>query len=196
MAQDPHEHVVTRPIWRRMTQCLESSVNASHNKYSPDMTGARARPDPLTADEEAFLRAFLRGLVTVPRALEGDLVGAQGLSLTDNVSLMHLSEAPGVTMRVGDLATTCALSLSGTTRVVGRLEDGGLLRREQCPSDSRGWEAVLTESGLARLRRAWPAHLASVRRHVIDHLENLDLPLITAAMSQFAADGRPGHDAP
>jgi DNA-binding MarR family transcriptional regulator len=109
---------------------------------------------------------------------------------------MHLSEAPGVTVRVGDIAPTCALSLSGTTRVVGRLEDRGLLRREQCPSDRRGWEAVLTGSGLARLRQAWPAQLASVRRHVIDHLENLDLPPITTAMSRFATDGRPGNDAP
>ena len=157
------------------------------------MSRAITRPDPLTADEEAFLRALLQALVTVPRALDGDLMGTQGMSLTDYVGLMHLSEAPGATMRVGDLATTCALSLSGTTRVVSRLEDQGLLRREQCSNDGRGWEAVLTDSGLARLRRAWPTHLTSVRRHIIDHLEHLDLPPITAAVSQFAADGRPGE---
>jgi DNA-binding MarR family transcriptional regulator len=97
-------------------------------------------------------------------------------------------------MRVGDLATTCALSLSGTTRVVSRLEDQGLLRREQCSSDGRGWETVLTDSGLAGLRRAWPVHLESVRRHIIDHLQNLDLPPITAAVSRFAADGRLGKE--
>ena len=159
------------------------------------MVRPRARPDPLSAEEEAFLRAFLRALVTVPRVLDGDLMGTQGVSLTDYVGLMHLSEAPGAAMRVGDLATTCALSLSGTTRVVSRLQDQGLLRREQCASDGRGWEAVLTDSGLARLRRAWPTHLTSVRRHVIDHLEYLDLPPITAAVSRFA-DGRPGEDAP
>jgi DNA-binding MarR family transcriptional regulator len=158
------------------------------------VTRATSRPDPLSAKEEAFLRAFLRALVTVPRALDADLVDALGMSLTDYVGLMHLSEAPGATMRVGDLAATCALSLSGTTRVVSRLEDQGLLRREQCPSDGRGWEAVLTDSGLARLRWAWPAHLRSVRRHVIDHLDNLDVPPITAALSRFAADGRPGQN--
>jgi DNA-binding MarR family transcriptional regulator len=179
-----------------MTQWFGSIVNASQSKYSPCMTRAVAHADPLTADEEAFLRAFLRGLVAVPRALDADLLTARGLSLTDYIGLMHLSESAGATMRVGDLATACALSLSGTTRVVSRLEDQGLLRREQCHSDGRGWEAVLTDSGLARLRRAWPAHLTSVRRHVIDRLENLDLPPITAAVSRFAANDRPGKDGP
>jgi DNA-binding MarR family transcriptional regulator len=155
------------------------------------MERAITRPGPLSADEEAFLRASLRALETVPRALDADLVGIQGMSLTDYVGLMHLSEVPGDTMRVPDRATTCAFSLSRTTRVMHRLEDQGLLRREQRASDGRGWEAVLTESGLAGLCRAWPTELRSVRRHVIDHLENLDLPPITAAVSRFAADGRP-----
>ncbi|HEY1634086.1 MAG TPA: MarR family winged helix-turn-helix transcriptional regulator [Acidimicrobiales bacterium] len=141
---------------------------------------------PLTADEEAFLRAFLRALVTVPRALDGDLMTSHGVSLTDYVGLMHLSEAPGHTLRIGDLANMCALSLSGTTRIVSRLEEQGLLRREQSASDARGWEAVLTGSGLAHLRRAWPSHLASVRRHIIDQLDDVDLPPITAAVSGFA----------
>jgi hypothetical protein len=33
-------------------------------------------------------------------------------------------------------------------------------------TDGRGWNAVLTDAGLERLRRAWPTHLASMRRHV------------------------------
>jgi hypothetical protein len=48
--------------------------------------------------------------------------------------------------------------------------------------------AVLTGAGLARLRRAWPTHLASVRRQMMDHLAELDLPAVTAALRRFAAD--------
>jgi hypothetical protein len=48
--------------------------------------------------------------------------------------------------------------------------------------------AVLTDAGLKRLRRAWPTHLASVRRHMMDHLRELDLPVVTAALQRFATD--------
>jgi hypothetical protein len=45
---------------------------------------------------------------------------------------------------------------------------------------------VLTDAGFNRLCRAWPTHLASVRRHMIDHLHDLDLPALTAAVQRFA----------
>ncbi|MGY0064004.1 MarR family winged helix-turn-helix transcriptional regulator [Streptomyces sp. LZ34] len=73
-------------------------------------------------------------------------------------------------------ATACTLSLSGMTRVVTRLEKRGLVRRAKCDTDARGWNAVLTEFGLARLEQAWPTHLAGVRRHVFDHLDGHALP--------------------
>jgi DNA-binding MarR family transcriptional regulator len=69
-----------------------------------------------------------------------------------------------------------------------RLEALGLVQRERCASDGRGFEAVLTDAGLERLRQAWPTHLNSVRRHVLDHLYAVDLPAITTALEHFAAD--------
>jgi DNA-binding MarR family transcriptional regulator len=153
---------------------------------------AQAVPTPLTAEEEAFVRAFGRAIITVPRAVDADLLHEQGMSLSEYTVLMHLSEAPGQRLRMGDLASRCALSLSGMTRIVGRLESHGAVRRERCCSDGRGWNAVLTDTGLNRLRRAWPAHLASVRRHMIDHLHGLDLPTLTAAVQRFAAGS--GHE--
>ena len=145
---------------------------------------------PLSVAEEAFLRAWSRASLTVPRALDADLLSDQGMSLSDYTALMHLSEAPGRTLRMSDLASACALSLSGMSRVVGRLETQGLVERERASCDGRGLNAVLTDAGLARLRRAWPAHLASVRRHVMDHLSALDLPAVTAALQGFASEGR------
>jgi len=152
------------------------------------MTSAARQPLPLTADEEAFWRALLRAMTVVPRALEADLEAEHGLSLTDYCGLMHLSEAPGRRLRMSDLAGRCALSLSGTTRIVNRLQDKGLLRREPSTSDGRGLDAVLTDVGFARLRRAWPTHLASVRRHVMTNTRDLDLHSVAAAMWHFVTD--------
>jgi hypothetical protein len=52
-----------------------------------------------------------------------------------------------------------------------------------------GWNAVLTDAGLARLERAWPTHLASVRRHVFDHLHGIDLAQAARALQRFATTG-------
>ena len=143
---------------------------------------------PLSIEEEEFLRAWVRAALTVPRAFDADLLVGQGMSMSDYNALMHLSEAPGRTLRMSDLASACALSLSGMTRIVSRLEGQGLMQRERCTSDGRGLNAVLTDAGLARLRRAWPTHLASVRRHMMDHLSGLDLPAVSAAFHRFASD--------
>jgi DNA-binding MarR family transcriptional regulator len=143
---------------------------------------------PLTAQETAFLRAWGRAMLTVPRALDADLLSEQGMSMSEYSALMYLSEAPDGQLRMSDLAAACAVSLSGMTRIVSRLEHDGLVRRERCTSDGRGWNAVLTSAGLDRLQQAWPTHLASVRRHVMDHLVDVDLPAVTAAVSQFACE--------
>jgi DNA-binding MarR family transcriptional regulator len=143
---------------------------------------------PLSAEQEAFLRAWGRAALTVPRALDADLLTSQGMSLSDYTALMRLSETPGRSLRMSDLADVCALSLSGMSRVVSRLEAQGLVERERSSSDGRGLNAVLTDAGLDRLRRAWPTHLASVRRHMMDHLSELDLPAVTTALQRFASD--------
>ncbi len=142
---------------------------------------------PLSVEEEAFLRAWSRAALTVPRALDADLLAGQGMSLSEYTALMHLSEAPGRHLRMSELASACALSLSGMSRIVSRLEAQDLVQRERASCDGRGLNAVLTDAGLARLRRAWPTHLASVRRHMMDHLGELDLPGVTAAVQRFAS---------
>jgi DNA-binding MarR family transcriptional regulator len=143
---------------------------------------------PLSADEEAFLRAWGRAVLTVPRALDADLLAGQGMSLTEYTALMQLSEAPRRSLRMSDLADACALSLSGMSRIVSRLAAQGLVERERASSDGRGLNAVLTDAGLDRLRRAWPTHLASVRRRMMDHIRELDLPVVTAALRRFASN--------
>jgi DNA-binding MarR family transcriptional regulator len=148
-------------------------------------------PDRLAAlnnEEEAFLRAFSRALIVVSRAFDADLLRGQGLSMSEYTVLMHLSEAPHRRTRMSDLAAVCALSLSAITRIVTRLEQQNFVQRERCGADGRGWNAVLTDAGLERLRDAWPTHLESVRRRVLDHLQDVDLPKVTIALQSITAD--------
>jgi DNA-binding MarR family transcriptional regulator len=143
-------------------------------------------PTPLTDQEQAFIRAFTRASLTLPRALDADLMREQRISLTEYFTLMHLSEAPARRLRMSELASAAALSLSGMTRIVDRLEGLGLVQRERSADDGRSWHAVLTDAGLNRLETAWPAHLASARRHIFDHLTDVDLRAFTEALHRFA----------
>ncbi|MBE1484777.1 MarR family winged helix-turn-helix transcriptional regulator [Plantactinospora soyae] len=148
-----------------------------------------AAPTPLSSDEEAFVRALGRAIIVVPRALDAELMREQRISMNEYAALMHLSEAPDRRMRMSELASACDLSLSGMTRIVTRLEQQRFVERIRCPEDARGWNAVLTDAGLTRLEQAYPAHLASVRRHIVDHAAGLDLPRITEALRRFATTG-------
>ncbi|MEU1620775.1 MarR family transcriptional regulator [Streptomyces sp. NPDC005722] len=141
---------------------------------------------PLTPDEEAVVRSLSRVIYALPRALDADLVREQRLPLIEYMALVHLSEARDRQMRMSDLAGACELSVSGMTRVVHRLEKDGLVQRVKCTQDARGWNAVLTDEGLARLREAWRTNLSSVRRHFLDHLEGVDLQALGAALRNVA----------
>jgi DNA-binding MarR family transcriptional regulator len=153
------------------------------------MTG-RAAPAgvvPLSAEEEAAWRALARAVLIVPRVLDADLLESQGLNVTEYMVLMNLSEAPEHSLRMSELANFVSISVSGLTRAVERLERQGLVERVQSVKDGRGQVAVLTRSGLARLKKAWPVHLASVRRHVMDHLQGLDLVAFAEAVTAIAS---------
>jgi DNA-binding MarR family transcriptional regulator len=100
---------------------------------------------------------------------------------------MNLSEAPERSLRMSELANYVNITVSGLTRVVERLERQGLVERVRAASDGRGQVAVLTADGLARLKKAWPVHLASVRENVVDHLEGLDLKKLAEALTAVAS---------
>jgi DNA-binding MarR family transcriptional regulator len=141
---------------------------------------------PLTPDEEALVRSLRQVMFALPRALETDLVREKQITLAEYTTLMYLSEAPDRRLRMSELASVQDLSLSGMTRLVTRLEERGLVVRTKCDEDARGWNAVLTDDGLARLQDAWPTHLVSVRRHIIAHLDGFDLARLAAALRSFA----------
>jgi DNA-binding MarR family transcriptional regulator len=144
-------------------------------------------PQPLDEAEEAVVRALSRAILVLPRVLDADLIREHRLALHEYQVLVQVSEAPKRQLRMSDLAARCELSLSGTTRIVARLEADGLLKRVKSDQDARGSNAVLTYSGLKRLQEAWPTHLASVRRHIVDHLDEVDLSKLALALKDFGS---------
>ena len=123
----------------------------------------------LNADELSAWRGLLRVHARVIRALDAELMAAHKLPLSSYEVLLYLEDAPGERLRMAELADSVLLSRSGLTRLVDRLEQGGLVRRETCASDLRGFHAVLTDSGRAALLEARKTHLSGVRRRFLSH---------------------------
>ncbi|MFD4560188.1 MarR family winged helix-turn-helix transcriptional regulator [Streptomyces sp. NPDC058469] len=141
-----------------------------------------AAEESLTAQEERFWRALMRVIVALPRSLDDDLLRATGLTLTEYVVLMSLSEAENQELRMADLAAATALSASRITRVVDALQSRGQVVKRRYEGDARGNVATLTPEGLKRLQAAYPIHLASARKRVMD---NLDGRSLSAMVRQF-----------
>jgi DNA-binding MarR family transcriptional regulator len=144
------------------------------------------KPDPLNATEEAFWRALMRVVMSLPRRLDSDLVRAVGITANEYTTLMCLSEASGRELRMADLANAAALSASRMTRLVDELQSRGWVTKRTSSDDGRGNVAKLTQAGLAKLRTAWPAHLASVRDRAFDHVDPAALAKAAQALSEIA----------
>ncbi|GAA3801487.1 MarR family winged helix-turn-helix transcriptional regulator [Streptomyces phyllanthi] len=144
---------------------------------------------PLSDDELALIPSLKPAVEAMMRAFDTDLVRAHRMSHTEYVALMFLSEAPEGTLQLSDLAARCQQSLSTISRAVGRLEAEGLIRREKSLKDARASNAVLTDAGLARFEEAWPTHVASLRRHLFDQLEGVDLHALAMAFQRIATAG-------
>jgi len=142
--------------------------------------------EPLDATEEIFWRALMRIVLSLPRRLDSDLVRAAGITANEYTTLMCLSEAPDRELRMADLANAAALSASRMTRLVDDLQGRGLVAKRTSSLDARGNIAKLTPAGLAKLKKAWPTHLSSVRDRVFDHVDPSTLSKAAQALSEIA----------
>ena len=152
----------------------------------------------LSADEQRDWRAFRDATVLLLDVLGRELEERSDLSLHEYEVMVRLSEAPGRTMRMSQLATDIANSRSRLTHTIARMETAGLVARVACSEDARGVNCVLTDHGWAALVAAAPGHVASVREHLVDILSGDQLAALGDAMAVVQAHLRgrcPAEDA-
>ncbi|QKV92512.1 MarR family transcriptional regulator [Streptomyces sp. NA02950] len=123
----------------------------------------------LSDDEQRAWRTHLDVSRLLTYQLERDLQPF-GLTMNDYEILVNLSESEDHRMRMSDLASATLQSKSRLSHQITRMENAGLVRRENCESDRRGLYAVLTEHGWDTMRKVAPHHVDSVRKHFIDLL--------------------------
>src|SRR5919198_4150850 len=87
-----------------------------------------------------------------------DLARDSALSSADYDVLSTLSEEDGRRFRLSALAARLLWSKSRLSRHIGRMEERGLVVREDSPEDGRGAEVVLTAKGMRAIVAAAPDH--------------------------------------
>lgn len=161
--------------------------------------GAVAAPAPshgwLSEEQQRQWRSFRDGTTLLFHVLGRELDESSGLSMGEYEVLVRLSEAPGRALRMSELADDLAHSRSRLTHTVARMERAGTVRREPARDDARGVNCVLTEHGWQVLVEAAPGHVESVRRHLVDVLDDEQLATLGTAM-QVVIDRLRGIDAP
>lgn len=128
----------------------------------------------LTDSEQTAWRDWLSVQSRLPAALNRQLQREQQLSLPDFDVLVHLSEAPDQRLRISALAAVLRWEQSRMSHHLRRMADRGLVRREPCPEDARGWFICLTEAGRQRIEAAAPGHAALVRRLMFERLDRAE----------------------
>ena len=124
----------------------------------------------LDDDEQHTWRSFLTANRLLFDGIERQLQQGSGMPHTYYEILVRLSEAPGRTLRMSELASTSLSSRSRISHAVARLEESGWVRRRPCEHDKRGQLAELTDAGLAGLEAAAPGHVEAVRGGLFDAL--------------------------
>ncbi|MEV6413020.1 MarR family transcriptional regulator [Kribbella sp. NPDC051718] len=124
----------------------------------------------LSAGELAVWRALVDTTDELRRRLSVQLAEDSGLSPADYRVLLALSEADGKRSRSSRLAGVMEWERSRLSHQLGRMEKRGLIRREDCATDNRGAEVVLTEDGADAFRRATAPHAKAIKKHFADAL--------------------------
>ncbi len=135
---------------------------------------------------------LMRAHAAVSEAIGSDLEESRNMPLSWYEVLIGLAQEPDGRRRMQDLASFALLSKSGLSRLVDRMEEADLVRRESCPSDRRGTFAVLTPRGASALEAATPVFLDGFERHVARHLSDADVRALQAALGKvLEAHGKP-----
>lgn len=141
--------------------------------------------------EMAAWQSLLHAHLKLVRILEAELQEEHGLAFGDYDVLVRLARADGRSLRMSDLARGVMIPPSRVTRVVERLERGGLVRRSRDAEDARVVFARLTDAGLATARRASRTHLRGIRRHFSGRLSPDQLRDVASALSVFTGQQEP-----
>ncbi|HVL99849.1 MAG TPA: MarR family winged helix-turn-helix transcriptional regulator [Egibacteraceae bacterium] len=111
-------------------------------------------------------------------ALSRQLAAESSLSLQDFVVLVALTDYPDGRLRAFELARTLGWDKTRLSHHLKRMLDRGLVDKQACPTDRRGYFVAVTAQGREAIEAAAPGHVATVRRLFLDLVADDELETI------------------
>ena len=103
------------------------------------------------------------------------------LSLAE-IQLMIQIRSAGGSVRMMDIAQALSISKAGITKMVGRLEEQGHVRRKASAEDGRVRNVLLTSKGVTRLKETRPQLSRWLNQHFTDVFNDQELKTLNKAM--------------
>lgn len=129
-----------------------------------------APPRWLEPEQKAAWDSFIRMQETLIGRLSRHIQADSGMSASDYIVLVSLTENGDGRMRFSDLVNRVEWEKSRVSHQVTRMAKRGLVAKEECPDDGRGAFIVATPAGYQAIEEAAPQHVEHVRRLFIDAL--------------------------
>ncbi|RFS81841.1 MarR family transcriptional regulator [Actinomadura spongiicola] len=104
--------------------------------------------------------------------------------------LLRLARAHERPLAMGDLAGELVLTSGGMTRIIDRMEEAGLVRREPAPGDRRRQLVELTAAGHAKLEEALRVHAETLREHFAGPLSDDQRRVLVDALRTLRTTAR------
>ena len=101
--------------------------------------------------------------------------------------LLQLRQSPEGRLKMNQIADAIVHSTGGTTRLIDRLEEAGLVARQLCPSDRRAIHVAITPLGNAKLDTALDVHLEYLEEHLTSRLSDDERYELTTLLTKLNA---------
>ncbi|WP_329309989.1 MarR family winged helix-turn-helix transcriptional regulator [Streptomyces sp. NBC_01262] len=152
------------------------------------MSSATPIDDPLITTFGRLAEAYSRLEQWLGSAMESEA----GLPHVWFEVLIRLARSEGEQLMMSSLADQIALTTSGVTRLVDRMQTAGYVERRPCPTDRRVSYAAITTAGHDVLDRAAIVHARNLRKAFGDFTPQ-DLAALDTALDRVreAAYGLP-----
>ena len=141
----------------------------------------------LDEGEERAWRALQFMQMRLDAELARQLATDSGLSYSDYVVLVALTDQPEGSLRLFELGQVLGWEKSRLSHHVSRMVARGLVEKEACDADRRGAHVVVTAKGRSEIQAAAPGHVEAVRRLFVDRLTPAQLATIAEAAEAVLA---------
>jgi DNA-binding MarR family transcriptional regulator len=153
-------------------------------------------PRWLDEHQQRAWRSYLAMNAQLMARLHRQLQADSGLSLADFAVLVQLTDQHEERIRVLALAQALQWEKSRLSHHLARMQQRGLIARQDCPEDARGAFIVLTPHGRRAIARAAPRHVNTVRDLVFDQLTTEEVDTLHTIAQHVLARLRHDRTAP